>query len=140
MCALAKGHAHVAQELLQHNANPNAVTGEVGRVLCCSVLCCVYAVPCCAVCMLCRAVLCLCCAVLWLVMLCQSMLPAQGWTPMLAACSNGHIGELKEMLANRELETADAQASKSRHALASVQPDLTQFAHTRIPKFPICND
>ena len=56
MCALAKGHAHVAQELLQHNANPNAVTGEVGRVLCCL---------CCAVCMLCRAVLCVCCAVLW---------------------------------------------------------------------------
>ena len=56
MCALAKGHAHVAQELLQHNANPNAVTGEVGRVLCCSVLCCVYAVPCCAMLMLCCTV------------------------------------------------------------------------------------
>ncbi len=65
-----------------------------------------------AVSMLRRAVLCLCCAVLWLVMLCQSMLPVQGWTPMLAACSNGDIGVLKEMLAkDGKIETADAQAS-----------------------------
>ena len=48
MCALAEGHAHIASELLKHNANPNAVTEEVGHVLCCSQLCCVYAAPCCA--------------------------------------------------------------------------------------------
>jgi len=58
VCALITGHAHVAQELLKHIANPNAVTGEVRRVLCCSVLCC-------AVCTLCRAVLCYAYAVLY---------------------------------------------------------------------------
>ncbi len=63
MCALAKGHAHVAQELLKHNANPNAVTEEVGRVLLCAVCMLCHAVPRCEYAAACCAVLMLCCTV-----------------------------------------------------------------------------
>ena len=81
MCAAAERHDDVAEELLRHGADPNALTEEV---LCCAVLCCAVlcrAVPCCAV--LCRRAV-LCCAVHVCMLTAETL---QGWTPLLAACS-----------------------------------------------------
>ncbi len=84
--------------------------------MCCAVLSCAVcmlrrAVPLCEYPVACCAVLMLCCAVrshavsVRACCLCRDV-------PMLAACSNGNIGALKEMLAKDDkIETADAQAS-----------------------------